>query len=279
MLHEEYVELLSLTQLYLLQEFHPQERITVAPDFFKAHPSQPVPTPKPVNIPASNLPVQKLPTPQVTVKPDKLQPVQTVTAPAIEVTPQAKAVSKAPASSTPLPEPSADFFKLIPMTPASASDLQDIREIISKKFPHFSILETPPADLQSGNDMKAQIAAASVIILSFQESMTAHTFLENVSQAISHCFVPSAIIPAHIVEQEQNWDLLAQAKGVRLIIASGAKIENFSGFMKRCRQSDRQKSAFFGEIPLLLLPDLAIYLKEPNYKSDLWRAIQQMLLK
>ena len=63
------------------------------------------------------------------------------------------------------------------------------------------------------------------------------------------------------------------SSNLRLIIASDYGLYLQPKLMAYYREVTQQGKHFVNNIPLLLLSDLALYLKEPQLKSLLWRAI------
>ncbi len=66
---------------------------------------------------------------------------------------------------------------------------------------------------------------------------------------------------------------MTQSPDLRLVIASDYDLYLQPELMKVYREAPQQGKHYLNKTPLLLLSDLSLYLKEPQLKSLLWRAI------
>jgi len=54
-------------------------------------------------------------------------------------------------------------------------------------------------------------------------------------------------------------------------------IYSLSELMKHYKEDNRHNKRFLNKVPLLLLPDVSVYLKEPLLKLSLWRSLCETL--
>ena len=279
MLKKQYADLLALTQLYLFQEYSLQERIFADSKSYeefkkfalKQKGSQP-PTiqpqkmlQKPATEPFSPPQPIKKTTPLV-------QPTAEVTAPAPKVIPPK--IEEAAAK-----ENVSQFFVLEPLETIQAMELDDFRTLIREKFPS-QVIDEIPSDTEARNISHAwkhtQIFP-EVILLSFHEADKQRLFLENICLAIEAYGIKASVLSAIQFEQENSWNNLLTAKGLRLILANNYALHTLSGLLKHYKEIPKKGQQYLGKIPLLFLSDLALYLKEPFLKPSLWNAIQEIL--
>lgn len=299
---KQYAELVSLTQLFLIKEHNIHESRLSFPKekaFFnsrlkpveKKYHQPPVaaerlpPPPTKQNIPLPQ------PTPQPGISPPQAQPPQLAplaaqpTHPPIPLT-QAKPSSK---HSLPPTQPEeilqnksekskqTQLFSLDPLAsaPLVAED-HGFKAILQKTFPHYRLNETIPDDRLAKKLMNAWSLEQSippVIILAFNEKEKHLTLLKNIAKAITLRFAPARVMSGLKLEKDKQWDSLLNTADLRLIIASDYGLYLQPALMTHYREASKQAKHFLNQTPLLLLSDLDLYLKEPQLKSLLWRAI------
>lgn len=278
-----YAQLVALTQLFLFRENSYNESFTTTPsvyNFFRPfvpvakkfvtqhltqpsppfHNPPPMPTPKPAPEPG---PIKPEPPPQPT-QPEPLPP-------AIKDRERLKndkeVVSKAPSSG---------LFIRETLATSPLVDFQELRSYFTKFFPQLTLLETIATDQEAQkvkNRWQIEQQIPPIIILSFNDQNDSLSFLKNVANAISLRLAPARVFSALKIEQENGWDLLLKSPQLRLIIAGDYGLYTLPHLMKYYKTESRQAKHYVDTIPLLLLSDPSIYLKDPQLKSLLWRAI------
>lgn len=172
-------------------------------------------------------------------------------------------------------------LKLEPLTEVKEPDLSLIRMEMTKLFPDRKQLD--PLDDALAKRMSQQwkqpAASPEVVILSFQENEEQQLFLQNVKAAINQRLAPCAIYSSLAIETRQAWDKLFLMKELRLIIATDYALYTLPGLMSHYRESPEKVQRYLGGIPLLVLADISLYLKQPQLKAALWQALCKMLPK
>lgn len=151
------------------------------------------------------------------------------------------------------------------------TDFSDIIKFLQVRFPALAILPTPP-DAAKVAESKT---SSEVIILSFDKQTP--LFLKNLACAITQEIAPCTIMTASRLENEKAWENLLRQKQLKLILSTDYGLFSLPNAMQYYREVPKQAKSFLGNIPLLLLTDLSLYLKEPKLKPTLWRAICQMI--
>lgn len=292
-IRETYLELLSLAQLYLLQEYAMTDRLPANssdytyfreyalkqskqnPPVKSASPPPSPPSIKPVAIPSATIPksppveIKRSPLPS----PPAPAPIQ-VDAP--KKSSEAEIVKESP--KTPIKENT--FFALEPLKPAAPLDLIEMRKTASEHLPGLALLNTIPDDLearQRANAWEHQTSQPNVIILSFDDVSKHQAFLANIGKALAVCGFTSRVIRAGKVELDNGWDQLLQSEQLRLVIGSDVGITSLPRLHKNYREAAKTAKHYIGNAPLLLLSDISFYLKEPALKPSLWKAIKELL--
>lgn len=171
-------------------------------------------------------------------------------------------------------------FKREPLGEVEGENLLQVRSEVEKLFPQLQIVERPPSDelaRRIGEEWKRQAQLPEVVILAFHESDDEKFFLQNVARAVTAKLAPCQIYSAPAIEKQGAWERLIAMKQLRLIVASDYGITTLAHAMRHYRESPLKRERTLGDIPLLLLPEISLYLKEPTLKSALWKALKSMV--
>lgn len=304
---QQYSELVSLTQLFLLRDYSLQDKKIADPQTYRYFqqlaihsPSPALVSKKPVTLNAnSRNPYQATTTPPNPVpQPDPLPPPSTpeprpnpsipepTPPPAMpEPTPPTHTPDPVPPPATPDPRPPVitktssrkEFeFNLEPLSSAPSVETKEFREIIKQYYPTYPLRDQVPMDseaIRRRHEWKINQEIPSIVILSFNDQDKQLSFLKNIVEAISLRLAPARLFSALKIEQEQKWESLLKAPTLRLIIASDYGLYMLPGLMKYYKETTKQAKHYLDQTPLLLLSDLSLYLKQPQLKPLLWRAI------
>lgn len=291
-LKNNFSELVALTQLYLLREYNPSDKLVIDPQthaYFRNTMKNSVASPK-INQEVPPIETQrtsytsseKIPnvSPRVTQQPVQSNPK--ISAPPTVVTQQ---------PSKPLPEtivqPVKDkpvkaqvrSFNLEPLQPTEATnEWNDFKQVLNEHFPTYTINEKIPPDTRAQkikSSWQMEQTIPPVIILSFNDQNNHLAFIKNIAKAITLNLAPARVISAITIEQENGWKELLNTPQLRLIITSDYGLYLLPGLMQHYKEVPKTAQHFLHRTPLLLLSDLSLYLKEPQLKPLLWRAIQQ----
>jgi hypothetical protein len=295
-----YAELLHLTELYLLREYSLKESKIVDPAVFAffqtkmKYSSIPV---VPRKIPQP--PAMPIPPVQMTKAPNPPNPSPTIPPspdPQPPLPPQPPQPRPEPPPQEPLPPPTqpepvtppqrppiiqektgkSKEFVLEPLPAPPPHDQREFWKICPTLFPDWLLCETLPNDEIAQKNKNAWLREqeiAPVMILSFHDHEQQVTFLKNIAQAISLRLAPARIVSASKLEKENAWEHLLNSPRLQLVIASDYGLYLQPKLMRFYREVPQQGKHFLHQTPLLLLSDLSLYLKEPQLKPLLWRAI------
>ncbi|MBA3722835.1 MAG: hypothetical protein H0W88_10615 [Parachlamydiaceae bacterium] len=312
-LQKDYCELLALTQLYILREhgihkklvtdpsslqyFRPWQsqnpQNSVSPSVGKEAPSNKnIPYTPPTSITRSPITSQ---TPQLNPKQNideknnspqqplsQSQPQYPTPAPKNPQTIEIKipsqeiaAISPKTAETKPI-KGSIHSFSLEPFAKPQKPEFDDISNNLKKAFPHFSIRDQIPSDENAQKFKNAWLyeqLIPPIILLSFNDQDKHLAFLKNIASAISLSLAPARVIAGPAMEQEKKWDQILNTPALKLVIASDYGLYLMPELMKYYKEQTKTAKHFLHQTPLLLLSDLSLYLKEPQLKPLLWRAI------
>ena len=162
-----------------------------------------------------------------------------------------------------------------PIVKTEYNDFDEIKRVLQIRFPSFALLSTPPDDSESKKITEIKPAATQVVILNYDKQTP--PFLKNLAFAIEQELATCQILSAPRLESEKGWDNLLRQTGLKLILTTDYGLFSMPGGMQTFREIPKQAKSFLGNIPLLLLTDLSLYLNEPKLKPTLWRAICQMI--
>ncbi|WP_068470215.1 hypothetical protein [Candidatus Protochlamydia phocaeensis] len=301
-LKHRYQELVALTQIFLLRE-HPlkdkpfclaapsnhsffqagmKRSLSSAPYSKDSPPPQPIALnrPLPGRQPAVQSPSPD-PQPQpgpILPSPDPLPPVNPPEHPFPDPLPP----TTPPQSPSPDPQPPQIVrdkrpLQLEPLSATSFPTLDlSFKQTLRELFPHYPLCDNIPDDKiakKVKNAWYQEKVIPPIIILSFNDQDKHLTFLKNVAQAISLRLAPARVLSGVQLEKEKQWETILREPHLRLVIASDYGLYLQPGLMKHYREVPKQAKHFLHQTPLLLLSDLNLYLKDPQLKALLWRAI------
>ena len=101
--------------------------------------------------------------------------------------------------------------------------------------------------------------------------------LQSLAKAIETEFFPCRLVEIDHLEKEKKWDLFLDSSKLKLIIAPDQLIFAAKELLPFYKEHPQQGVRFLGKIPLLLIPDLSLYFKDPYLKRSLWNVICQAL--
>jgi len=164
-----------------------------------------------------------------------------------------------------------------PSLPSSATS-NKMGSLLKTISPDLYIHETPIPDEKARRVKNAWSEKSRVpdIPILFQGS-NYRPFLDNLAKAISLCFAPSRVMDLATFEQEKKWDIFLESPQLKFILCPDHLIFSSKELLPFYKENPGQKTRFLGKIPLLLLPDLSLYFKDPYLKRSLWNVICQTL--
>jgi hypothetical protein len=169
--------------------------------------------------------------------------------------------------------------KLTLEPPSSTPLVEDFRQLwttFKSLFPHVALSESIPSDAKAQQIKKARLKEPEipvVLILSFQEEQQQLSFLKTMVQGLSVRLAPTRLVSAPHIQTESEWQQLLTSPHLRLIIASDYGLYMHRYLMSHYQELPQRGKYCLHGIPLLLISDCALYLKEPKLKVLLWRAI------
>lgn len=288
-LKQEFAELLSLTRLHLLQDFSRDEWLTTDPEtftIFKQHALQQKKNVQPKQIPQPPTVKQYAPPPPPIASPQQPKPIPS-SAPLLP--PKAKLgpkplpsltnIQSAPPEKKP-PTKDTSAFALEKMPLPSPVDFTDVQKIIREKLPNIQVVDEIPNDSEAkriSNSWQQASSIPSVLVITFNESAKEITFLQNLTNAINDRLAPATLMSTQHVEVTFGWEKMLNSKELRLIIASTHGLNAHTELMKEYREVQKQAKFFLRKVPLCLLSDISLYLKEPKLKIPLWNSVMAEL--
>ena len=150
--------------------------------------------------------------------------------------------------------------------------------LLKKVEPDLFLHEKIPSDHKAKRIKEAwKIKEATPDIPILTHGVQNLPFLTNIAKAIEIRFASSRVIDVKQIEQEKKWDLFLSSPQVRLIIAPDSTLWDSKELLSFYKENPQKGVRHLGKIPLLLLPDLSLYNKDPYLKRSLWNVICQML--
>lgn len=277
--HQEYLTLLQQTSLLLEEE----PLILASPedaDFFRQT-LQKKKEPQILSAEPSRLPPFHLPISPVKRTP-KLETSTETKLPSAHSLEESKAEALFEKSSLPLE-------MQVQETPKDSSPIQAVKAypslaswftLVSKISPETAILPNIPNDAiakKIASRWKTKNQIAPITLLMSSEPETHQKLLKEISKALDIYFGPAKIVQADSIEKEKQWETFLSSKELKLIIICDYTLWQLNGLMQFYKEVPAQGTRLLGKIPLFLLPDLSLYLKDPLLKRSLWKALCQKI--
>lgn len=278
---QSFTELVSLTKLFLVSEssLEKNEELYVTPELSAYFQATTPPIKQVKSVPAQMLipaptiqqpvvPVAaKLAPPIPTKMPEPPPPIRT---PAAAVQTEARS---APLQSNTIKE-KPDHVKGIHLEPlptkAYDSGYAQFAQICKEIFPDLPLSEKIPNDAIA---KKRKDVKHPVLILSFSENEQENNLLTNMAKAITLHITPAKVLHIRTLKKDNLLETVFDPAHVRLVITTDYDLYLQADLMRHYEDRAQHGKHFLHRIPLLLLSNLSLYLKEPQLKSLLWRAI------
>ena len=155
----------------------------------------------------------------------------------------------------------------------------EILKTISKVAPSLEIIDS--IDDQKAKKIaskyKLKNEAAEITLLAYKESESAYKFLQKLSIALEVYFLPTKVVSAYKFEKENSWDSFFEENDIKLIISSDYTVFELEKLKKYYVEVPAKREKFLNKVPLFLLPDLSLYLKEPMLKNSLFKTLKQQI--
>lgn len=177
----------------------------------------------------------------------------------------------------PPPKP-AVVIKEEPPEPKPSFDLSSVRNVLSVVAPELAILNEIPSDAMAkkiSERWKTKNQSAPISILVYQEQPEQRALLEQIAKAIDVYFGPAKIVQAEGIEKEKQWGAFLSVADLKLILICDYTLWQLGGLMQFYKETPAQGIRILGNVPIFLLPDLSLYLKDPLLKRSLWKALCQ----
>lgn len=178
----------------------------------------------------------------------------------------------------PAPKPKDPVVIESPQPPKPATDFKSVRNVLSVIAPQLAIIDEIPNDQiakKLSQRWKTKNQSAPISILIYQEPPEQRALLEEIAKAIDVYYGPAKIVHAEKIEKEKQWEAFLSVENLKLVIACDYTLWQLTHLMHFYKETPAQNTRVLGNIPLFLLPDLSLYLKDALLKRSLWKALCQ----
>ena len=151
---------------------------------------------------------------------------------------------------------------------------------MSKIAPQLAFLSEIPSDAkarQIAQRWKTKNQSAPISLLFLNEPLQQQRFLTNLASALDVIFGPARLINAEGIEKESQWEAFLSVPELKLVIICDYALWQMPHLLQFYREVPNQTQRFLLNKPLMLLPDLTLYLKDPQLKRSLWKALCQKI--
>ena len=160
--------------------------------------------------------------------------------------------------------------------PKPTAPISTVRNVLSVVAPELAILNEIPNDAiarKISERWKTKNQTAPISILVFQEPAEQRGMLEQIAKALDVYFGGAKIVYAEGIEKEKQWEAFLSVADLKMVVVCDYTLWQLSSLMPFYKETEGAR--MLGQIPLFLLPDLSLYLKDPLLKRSLWKALCQ----
>jgi hypothetical protein len=193
-----------------------------------------------------------------------------------------KAIPKLEKKEEPPPLPPAPLEEapkeIPPKTPAPPPPRSTtlFHSILAKVAPNLAIIDKIPDDKtakQIASRWKTLNQSAPISILTSGELPEHRALLEEIGIALDVYFGPAKLIEADSIEKEKQWKTFLSSEGLKLIVICDSTLWQLSTLRQFYTETPAAGTRELSGVPIFLLPDLSLYLKDPALKRSLWKAL------
>jgi hypothetical protein len=164
-----------------------------------------------------------------------------------------------------------------PLPPPKPSfEISSVRNVLSIVAPELAILGEIPSDASArkiAERWKTKNQSAPISILVYQEPAEQRQLLEEIAKAIDIYFGPAKIVHAEGIEKDKQWGAFLSVADLKLVVVCDYTLWQLNHLMQFYKEIPAQGVRTLGTVPIFLLPDLALYLKDAMLKRSLWKAL------
>ncbi len=169
------------------------------------------------------------------------------------------------------PKETKTFIKLEPLPAPPHEPTEGTRKILKEIDPDLYIHESVPSDYKAKQIKEAwkEKQGTPAIPILFQ-GIEYRKFVQRIAKAIDTVYGSCHLVDITI---GKKWDLFLESENLKLIIIPDIFLFGNKELLPFYQETPQQKKRKLGNIPLLLLPDLSLYYKDPYLKRSLWNVI------
>ncbi len=148
--------------------------------------------------------------------------------------------------------------------------------ILEKIAPELPLLDAIPDDKtakQIANRWKTKNQSAPISILSSGELPQHKALLEEIAVALDVYFGEARLIVGDPIEKEKEWKTFLSVGSLKLIVICDSTLWQLHNLRQFYKETPATGVRTLGDVPVFLLPDLSLYLKDPLLKRSLWKAL------
>lgn len=173
-------------------------------------------------------------------------------------------------------EPTVSPWRNDTQIPVDPMNFGALRALFQKAFPHIAVINEIPNDTTAkkiATRWKTKNQIAPISILHFSEPPPQKKLLVEIVKAIDIYFGPAKLIDAEAIEKEKQWETFLASGDLKLVISCDYTLWQLTDLMRFYKEIPSQQTRTLGNVPLFLLPDLSLYLKDPLLKRSLWKSL------
>lgn len=159
----------------------------------------------------------------------------------------------------------------------SLDHFKDLMQLIE---PRLKILDIIPSDQKAkeiASSWKFKAKVGKITLLAFKENPKELFFIKELAKALHLLFQPTKIINAAALEKEDKWDFYLSQPHLKLLLITDTNLWKLKNLVKYYHENPTTGETFLKNTPVMLLPQISFYLKEPLMKKTLYENLKKKI--
>lgn len=157
---------------------------------------------------------------------------------------------------------------------------QHFKDLMQLVNPRIKILDDTLNDSRAkeiASSWKLKSKVGKITLLAFGENPKEIFFLKELAKALHLLFQPTKIINAATLEKENKWDDYLSQPYLKLLLITDVNLWKLKNLVQHYHENPTTNETFLKEVPLMLLPQISLYLKEPLMKKTLYENLKKKI--
>ncbi len=157
---------------------------------------------------------------------------------------------------------------------------QHFKDLMQLVNPRTKVLEETLDDTRAkeiASSWKLKSKVGKITLLIFGENPKELFFLKELAKALHLLFQPTKIINVANLEKENKWDDYLSQPYLKLLLITDVNLWKLKNLVQHYHENPTTNETFLKEVPVILLPQISLYFKEPLMKKNLYETLKKKI--